>query len=58
MNIGVRFLRLLSPTHEDQRMELRKAIACSQAHAEHITRTVEQNEVREAIRKIFQCSAD
>lgn len=53
--LSAKIMRLISPSDENLRMELRHAVACSEAHAEDLTRTIAAipaHEIAEMIRKV------
>ena len=60
MNLGVRILRVLSPKNEAQRMRLREAVACSQAHSEELTNTVilKADDIVQSIKRSLNCSCE
>ena len=60
MRLGVRILRALSPENEAQRMRLREAVACSQAHSHELTNTVvlKANDIAQTIRRSMNCSCE
>ena len=55
MNMSIRLLKMFSPKAEQQRMDLRRTIAKSEAHACDLVRSLENNfeEVAEKLGKVL-----